>query len=92
MSRAKEELMRREHLYAAAQSVLLEAGAASECPHGELLSNDDPEADKLAFAIGTKRLKAGLVDGTREEFMQAIKSAMDDTNGECPSCRKIEDE
>jgi hypothetical protein len=49
------------------------------CPgHRDIvLSTDDHDAERRAYAIGTKMVKAGEVDGTREEFTAAIKTAIE---------------
>jgi hypothetical protein len=92
MGQAKNEMMRLDDLRSVARDLLVEAGAASECPHGEVLLTGDDDAEKRAYAIGTNMFKAGKIEGTREEFMEAIQGAIEDASGECPSCRKIGDE
>jgi hypothetical protein len=77
-----------QHLEAEATRPLLKAGAIKACDlHGDILINmEDLDAQRLAYAIGTKMVKAGEVNATREEFMDAIKSALEDTSDECPIC------
>jgi hypothetical protein len=93
MGRAKAEMMRLEELEAVAMGVLLQANAVTECPvhDGIYLSNDDPDAERRAYAIGTNKVKNGEVDAKREEFVEAIKSATENAGYECPICAKNRD-
>jgi len=87
-------MMRLEDLEAQAMNVLVKAGAVEECEHhdGTFIDRGDPDAVSKAYAIGTNMVKAGEVDGTREEFMAAIKSALENAGDECPSCAKNRDD
>jgi hypothetical protein len=92
MGQAKRELERQSDLNMQAQSVAKEAGAIKECDLGHLeimIDQGDDEANKRAYAIGTNRWKEGLVDGTREEFMDAIKDAIESASYDCPRCEKL---
>lgn len=94
MGQAKKEMMRLEGLEAQAMGVLVRVRAVSECEvhDGIFIDNEDPDAVKTAYAIGTNMAKAGDVDGTRDEFMDAIKSALGNAGDECPICAKYRDE
>ena len=61
--------MRLEGLRSIAEGVAIKAGAVSACPHHSdtILSNDDQDAEKRAYAIGTNMVKADEIDGTRED-------------------------
>jgi len=91
MGLAKAEMMRHEDLVHVAGDVLVRAGAAERCEvHDEvLITQCDPDAERLAYAIGTNMVKSGEVDATREEFIAAIKSATNDLCDECPVCDHI---
>lgn len=90
MGQAKAEMMRREDLRNVADDVALRAKAIHECERhsGTYLTNSDPDAERLAYAMGTNMVKNGEVDGSREEFMDAIKEAISEAGWECPSCEK----
>jgi len=90
MSMAKRELERRWELEAAAVSVARQAGAIKACPFHEEVNIDqwDEDALKMAYAIGTNKWKAGEINGTREEFMDAIKAAVDEAGESCYICDK----
>jgi hypothetical protein len=94
MGMAKKEMMRLQELEAHAMGVLVQAKAVEECPihDGMFINQDDPDAVKHAYAIGTNLVKAGSVDGTREEFLGSIKSALESAGDECPICAKNRDE
>lgn len=94
MGRAKAEMMRQESLEGVATGVALRAGALRTCPlHDEVvLTADDPDADRKTYALGTIMVKNGEVDGTREEFMAAVKSAIENASDECWICAKRRDE
>lgn len=90
MGQAKHEMMRMETLVGQATGVLLRTGALKACKFHEdiVINQSDDDAAKRAYAIGTNMVKAGEVDGTREEFMDAIKTALEQSRGECPDCTK----
>jgi hypothetical protein len=94
VGQAKKEMMRHDDLVAQATGVALQAKAVKTCDLHEdvILEVGDPEADRRAYAIGTNMVKAGEVDGTREEFMAAIKEAIDNSAEECGFCAKHRDE
>lgn len=92
MSGIKREIEKIDDLHSQAVDVALRAGAISECElhSGELIYEDDEDAEKQAYAIGTNMWKNGEVDGTREEFMDAIKSAFENASHDgCMSCDKL---
>ncbi|TPL79100.1 hypothetical protein FJ941_20920 [Mesorhizobium sp. B2-3-13] len=90
MGQAKKEMMRLQDLESQAMGPLLKAGAVEECPvhDGIYIDQFDDDAMKKAYAIGTNMVKNGEVDGTREEFMKAIQSAMGNAGDECGICAK----
>lgn len=90
MGMAKREMERHDDLVAQAIGVALQAKAIKECPiHDEVyLDAEDPEANRHAYAIGTNMVKAGKIEATREEFMDAIKEAIDGSGMECGWCAK----
>ena len=94
MGQAKKEMMRLEDLESQAMLVLSKAGAVEECEihDGVFIDREDPDAVKSAYAIGTNMVKSGQVDGTREEFMAAIKSAYENAADECYICAKYREE
>jgi hypothetical protein len=94
MGGAKREWERQQDLEAQATEPLLKAGAIRACCiHSDILINlEDPDAERRAYAIGTNMVKAGEVDGTRADFMDAIKSALENAADECPICAKYRDE
>ena len=93
MSQIKREMERLEHLRIAAIEVAKQAGAVKECSfpgHSDcILDQCDDDANKLAYAIGTNRWKAGEIDGTREDFMDAIKEAIEMALYDCPKCDRM---
>lgn len=91
MGMAKAELARIEGLHFQAINLLEETGAVSRCDFHEdyYESNDDDDALKHAYALGTIMVRDGKVDGSRTEFMEAIKRAHDEAGWDgCPSCAK----
>jgi hypothetical protein len=42
-----------------------------------------------AYALGTIRWKKGAMGCERQEFMDAIKDAIDQATDECPRCEQI---
>jgi hypothetical protein len=92
------EMTRREDLRAIAMEVLEEAGAIRECGDdpGYYKKRDDADANTLAYAIGTNKVKNGEVDGTRKEFMAIIQSTLESVGGTCTACdnrqRKLDKE
>ena len=81
-------------LSAEAEIVALQAKAIKHCNWHEDISLDqeDPDANKHAYALGTIRWNKGDMGCTREEFMQAIKDTIEMSGDECPRCAKIRDE
>jgi hypothetical protein len=97
MGHPKNEMMHRQGLENIAMGVLARAKAVKECEihegSGIYIDRKDPDAINMAYGIGTKMVKEGQVDGTREEFMRAIKTALEEnTVDECPICAKLRDE
>lgn len=87
MGRAKADMMRLKDMSAQATGVAVKAGAVKQCPvHDTIIEVCDPDADKRAYAIGTNMVKNGEIDGTREEFMDAIKGAIEDASETCNIC------
>jgi hypothetical protein len=93
MSQVKREMDRLESLNFEAIEVAKQAGAVKECQFpghsDQLLTQWDDDANKMAFAIGTNRWKTGEIDGTRQDFMDAIKEAIDTAPDECPECDRM---
>lgn len=77
-----------------ARVAAFKAGAISSCPIHEdiIIDQEDPDAVAKAYAIGTNMWKAGDVDCDREDFMDAIKSVIDDAGEECGICSKNMDD
>lgn len=77
-------------LEGAANAAALQAGALKACPvHSDvLIDQGDPDANNLAYAIGTNTWKAGGMSCTRQEFMDAIKNAIEASADECGWCMK----
>ena len=94
MGRLIEEIARLDSLYTYAQEIAVQAGAIEECEYhpGTFIIRDDTEAEKKAYAIATNKIKSGAISCTREELMDAIKTAMSDAGPECYSCAKWERE
>jgi hypothetical protein len=94
MGQAKKEMMRLEELEGAAMGVLAKTGAVKQCEihDGIFIDQYDSDAMRQAYAVGTNMVKAGEVDATREEFMDAIKSASENAADECYICAKYRDE
>jgi len=79
-----------------ATQIAKDAGAIIPCP--TCLANDiyagNDDAERKAYAMATNAWKAGergFRGMTREEVMQAIKSAIVDANHKCPSCDRDRD-
>lgn len=88
MGQMKRELERREGLDAAAVNVLRATKALKGCRRHEEINIDqwDFDAVKHAYAAGTIKWKAGEIDGTREEFMEAIEEAIEEAGDSCYIC------
>jgi hypothetical protein len=93
MSQAKRVMERMEGLHFRAIEVALQAKALKECSfpgHSELvLDQRDDDANRLAYAIGTNRWENGEIDGEREEFLAAIKHAIQGAPYDCPRCDRM---
>jgi hypothetical protein len=93
MSQVKREMERLETLNFEAIEVAKQAGAVKECRfpgHSDyVLAQWDDDANRTAYAIGTNRWKAGEIDGTRQDFMDAIKEAIDTAPDECAACDRM---
>ena len=90
MSQIKRILEDEEALRGDAIAIAVLAGAIKECDvhSGTYLSCGDDDADRRAYAIGTTKIKNKELDYSREELMDAIKSAIDEAGEECYSCEK----
>jgi hypothetical protein len=62
-----------------AEDVAVRAGAIRRCElHQDITINtSDRDNTKRAYAMGTTLFKEGNIAGTREQFMDAIKYAID---------------
>lgn len=93
MSQIKREMERLERLQHQAVEVAKQAKAVKECEHPGhseyVIDQFDGDAASRAYAIGTNLWKSGDVDGTREEFMDAIKGAIEMAPSECPECERM---
>jgi hypothetical protein len=90
MGGAKREWERQQDLEAQATRPLLKAGAIKACDiHSDILVTlGDSDAEEGRLRHWDKHGESGRRDATREEFMDAIKSALEDTSDECPICAK----
>ena len=89
MSFAKRELERLEGLRTDGRRPLSKLGRLRHATALKAFSyRDDSDAVKRAYAIGTNMMKAGEVDSTREELMDAIKDAIENSYNDCPYCAK----
>ncbi|MFG1277464.1 hypothetical protein [Xanthobacter autotrophicus] len=73
----------------------LKAGAITICErHGDVtISKGNPDAESRAYALATNAWKAGGIECTREELMEAVKNTLEEACDDgCPECRKIMDE
>jgi len=77
-----------------AEIVAAQAKAVVRCPwHDDVMINNcDDDANREAYRLGTIRWKKGDMDCERQEFMDAIKDAIDQSADECPRCDKIREE
>jgi hypothetical protein len=93
MNLVKTDMKRIEGLHFQAIEVALEAKALKECSfpgHSDwVLDQGDDEANRLAYAIGTRRWDQGEIDGEREEFLAAIKQVIKGAPYECPRCDRM---
>ncbi len=82
----------KEELEKTAMDVLIKAGALAECEthKGTFFDDGDPEAVSKAYATASDMVKAKDVDATRDEFMDAIKSVLENAGEECPHCAEGE--
>lgn len=86
----KREMLRRLDVRAQAEEVLVRAGFAHRCEHGNLIDQYALVDNGLAYAIGTKMLQAGEIDADRREFMDAIKQALGALEGMPDTCYECE--
>ena len=88
MGSEKSRLLHKEELVGVAAEALVRAGAAKRCcaHHEVLIRQDDHEGERLAYAVGTNMVHNGEVNGTREEFMSAIKTALHEAVDRCGIC------
>ncbi|MER9659015.1 hypothetical protein [Mesorhizobium sp. M0159] len=77
-----------------ARLAVLEAKAVYVCEfHPDAtITNGDPEADRLAYAIATNKLKREDEMFMREEVMEAVKYELDMANDECAQCARHRDD
>ena len=83
----KSEMMQRDELEAEAREIAIEAGALKTClfhPYVTIRTYDD-DAEGKVYAMATNRCKHGMANGTREEFMDAMKHALSHAPDHC--CR-----
>ena len=73
------------------QAIAIEAGAIKVCPaHSDVTVNQgDSAANSRAYAIATNRLKDGDLVGDRQEVMDGIKDAIEQSADECPYCAEL---
>jgi hypothetical protein len=78
----------------AAMQAAIEAGALKTCAVHDYVTirTEDPDAERLAFAIGTNIWKTRMLGPTRDELMDAIKDAIEQGADECPKCAEIRDD
>jgi hypothetical protein len=81
-------------LSAEGEIVAVQAKAIVPCRwHDDIMINNaDDDANSHAYALGTIRWQKGDIDCERQEFMDAIKDAIDQSADECPRCQKIREE
>jgi hypothetical protein len=91
MGRQKAELERREALYDQVTQILISAEAISPCDEceDENLSNEDEDALKKAYAIGTNMLKSGSIVLDRASLMNMIHNQFWETPSRCPTCDRL---
>lgn len=86
-----EMLLEREGLISTAQEIAVEAGALEECENhpGTYISMMDSDAEKLAYAYGSKAVNDGVA-GTddHKKFSAAMESALLTGGDSCPCCDK----
>lgn len=94
MGAVKHEMARLEALEGHARDIAVKARAIEECERhpGTFLSCDDIDANNRAYAMGTKKIKSGVLSCERQELMDAIKKAITDTSDVCHSCDRLERE
>lgn len=76
-----------------AEECAIEAGAIIKCDicHSNYIRAFDDDAERQAYARATNEWKSGsrgFRGMEREEVMEAVKSALEDANLECPSCSR----
>lgn len=78
-----------------ANGFAIKAGAITTCEvHDDVtISLGDQDAESHAYALATNAWKAGGIECTREELMEAVKNAIVYASEDgCPRCRKLMDE
>lgn len=90
VGQAKAEMMRLQDMRGPATVVALKANAVGHCElHDDMiLEVFDDDAEKHAYAIGAAMVEGGEIDGTHQEFMDSIKSVIDEAMNECPLCAR----
>lgn len=73
--------------------IAIEAGALKACPiHSDVTINQcNPDAERRAYAMATNKWKAGELFGDREDIMEGVKDAIDQSADECPVCSDFRD-
>jgi hypothetical protein len=93
MGQVRRDMGRIDGLHFQAIEVALQARALKECSfpgHSDsMLDQGDDAANRLAYAIGTKRWENGEIHGEREEFLDAIKYAIKGAPYDCPRCDRM---
>ena len=79
-----------EKLRFSAEGIAVKARALKKCAfHTDILVwTGDPDAETLAYAIGTNKWKSGEIVCDRSDLMDAIKEAITMSAEECPECTK----
>jgi hypothetical protein len=90
MSKAKEELARKEALNDALRTLLVSVRAIEECEHhdGVFYSVNNQDAESTAYACATAAHKRGELDGSLDEVRTAIKQVIEDAGPDCPLCQR----
>jgi hypothetical protein len=83
-----------DHINQQALGIAIIAGAIKPCRIHPYFTIDlgDQDAEKRAYAMGTKHWKKDNMMVERAEFMDAIKDAIEMSADECPQCAQLSDE
>jgi hypothetical protein len=78
MGMAKRELEEHEDRIAAVEAIAIEQKAVVyDEGSDETISNEDPDADKQAYASVFQAWSDGKITGTAEEIFEAIKTVLE---------------